>query len=398
MAMSSDYASPSVIDIESLLYPISEDQPSGENQQYTGLYDEIREARRADEELVQGDWKRELKSADWREVLRLTTEALTAKTKDLQIGAWLTEAIIKLHGFYGLRDGLLLMRRLHEEFWDTVYPEEDEGDLEARANALSWLDRAAALAIKETPITHSSKGAYSYFRYEESKSFDVPENLEALDSDAAERASQAKAQATAEGKITSEDWRNAKNASNRAYYEETIKVLNESWEEFKQLDTVMDEKFGRQTPGLGDLKKSLDAVRSFVELIVKEKRILEPDPTEIEEYVDEFGETTEGGSPGARGTGATGPIGSRQEALRRLLELAEFFRKTEPHSPVPYLVQRAVKWGNMPLEMWLKEMIKDAGTLGGILETLGIGGASDSYSSESYTSESSAGESESSDW
>src|ERR1044072_17406 len=308
--MSADYASLPVIDLESLLYPISDDTPSGENQQYTGLYDEIREARRVDEELVQGDWKRELKSANWREVLRLTTEALASKTKDLQIGAWLTEAIIKLHGFYGLRDGLTLTRRLHEEFWDTVFPEEDEGDLEARANALSWLDRAAALAIKETPITSSTKGAYSYFKYEESKSFDVPEKLEALESEAAERASQAKSQAAAEGKITTEDWRNAKAASNRAYYEETFKVLNECWEEFKLLDSVMDEKFGRQTPGLGDLKKSLDQVRAFIELIVKEKRILEPDPEDETEYSDESGEATDGESRGARGGGTSGPIGS----------------------------------------------------------------------------------------
>jgi type VI secretion system protein ImpA len=394
--MSSDYASPPVIDLESLLYPISDENPSGENQQYTGLYDEIREARRADEELVQGDWKRELKAADWRTVFQLTTEALTSKTKDLQIGAWLTEAIIKLHGFYGLRDGLLLTRRLHEEFWDTIYPEEDEGDLEGRANALSWLDRASALAIKETPITQSSKGTYSYFKYEESKSFDVPDNLEAQDPEVVDRATQAKAQATAEGKITSEDWRNAKNASNRAYYEETFKVLNECWEEFKQLDSVIDEKFGRQTPGLGELKKSLDVIRAFVELIVKEKRILEPDPSDQEDYSGESDEATDGETRGERGSSSTGPIGSRQEALRRLHELADFFRKTEPHSPVSYLVQRAVKWGNMPLEVWLKDVIKDAGTLGAILETLGIGG--DSYAGDSYSPESSASESESSDW
>jgi type VI secretion system protein ImpA len=394
--MSSDYASP-VIDIDSMLYSISSENPSGENQQYTGLYDEIREARRADEELVQGDWKRELKAADWREVVRLTTEALTSKTKDLQIAAWLTEGVIKQHGFYGLRDGLTLTRRLHEEFWDTIFPEEDEGDLEARANALSWLDRAAGLAVKEVPITNSPKGRYSYFKYEESKGFDVPENLEALESDVQERAAQAKTQAAAEGKITTEDWRNAKSASNRAYYEEVFKTLSECWEEFKLLDSVMDEKFGRQTPGLGELKKSLDQVRAFVELIVKEKRILEPDPAdEVVEEDEGWGETTDGEPRAGRGSGTSGPIGSRQEALRRLHELADFFRKTEPHSPVSYLVQRAVKWGNMPLEVWLKDVIKDAGTLGAILETLGIGG--DSYSGDSYSSESSSSESESSDW
>jgi type VI secretion system protein ImpA len=67
-----------------------------------------------------------------------------------------------------------------------------------------------------------------------------------------------------------------------------------------------------------------------------------------------------------------GAIRGRQEALRRLSEIAEFFQKTEPHSPVSYLVERAVKWGNMPLEQWLQEVIKDSTTLGQVQETLGV--------------------------
>ena len=53
-------------------------------------------------------------------------------------------------------------------------------------------------------------------------------------------------------------------------------------------------------------------------------------------------------------------------------ENAEFFRQTEPHSPVSYLVQRAITWGQMPLETWLTEVIKDTAVLDGIRETLGI--------------------------
>ncbi|MEW6127939.1 MAG: type VI secretion system protein TssA [Acidobacteriota bacterium] len=391
--MSADFSSPSVIDLETLLAPISDDNPSGENQRYSGLYDEVREARRQDEELAQGDWKRDLKAADWDEVLRLSSEALAERTKDLQVAGWLGEAIIKQHGFVGLRDSLYLLRRLHEDFWETVFPEEDEGDLEARANAMSWYDRQAAVAIKEVAITNSFKGVYSYFQYEDSKKFDVPDNLEAQESDVIERANQAKVQAEAEGKITTEDWRNAKNGTNRAFYEETAKVLNECWQEFSQLDSVMDDKFGRQTPGLGELKKSLEAIRSFVDIIVKEKRILEPDPSD-ETASEESYEETEDGSVVGRGKMSSGTISSRQEALRKLNELAEFFRKTEPHSPVSYLVQRAVKWGNMPLEMWLKDVIKDGGTLDAILETLGLGGGSGG----SYPTESPSSESESSDW
>ena len=125
-----------VIDFEALLTPISESNPSGEPQQYTGLYDEIREARRADDNLDQGAWQTGLKVADYREVISLSVPALTSQTKDLQICVWLTEALTKQNGFVGLRDSLRLIREIEENFWDTFYPEIDEGDMEGRANAI----------------------------------------------------------------------------------------------------------------------------------------------------------------------------------------------------------------------------------------------------------------------
>ena len=60
---------PSVIDLEAMLSPISEEKPSGEPMRYSGLYDEISEARRADEDVEQGDWKVALKVADFRKWL-----------------------------------------------------------------------------------------------------------------------------------------------------------------------------------------------------------------------------------------------------------------------------------------------------------------------------------------
>ena len=76
---------PSVINLELMLQPISEENPAGENLRYTGLYDEIQEARRADENLNQGEWQTELKVADYRKVIGLATPALEQNTKDLQI-------------------------------------------------------------------------------------------------------------------------------------------------------------------------------------------------------------------------------------------------------------------------------------------------------------------------
>ncbi|HVG39149.1 MAG TPA: type VI secretion system protein TssA, partial [Pyrinomonadaceae bacterium] len=157
MAASAEIIAPSnvaeVIDVAALLAPIPGENPSGENTRYSGLHDEIREARRAEDDLVQGDWVREAKTADWPKVESLTVEALAARTKDLQICAWMNESLVKVYGFAGLRDGLKVMRGLHEQFWETVYPENDDGDLEGRANSLSWLDRQIAIVLKEVPIT-----------------------------------------------------------------------------------------------------------------------------------------------------------------------------------------------------------------------------------------------------
>jgi type VI secretion system protein ImpA len=357
---------PPVVDIETLLTPIPGDNPAGESVQYSGLYDEIREARRADDTLAQGDWEHEPKKAEWHKVLDLTSDALSTKTKDLQIGAWLTEALVELSSFVGLRDGLRIMRGLHERLWENLYPPVEEGDLEARANALSFLDTKLELPLKKVPLTRSGTGIdYSYIQWEESRKFDIPENIDALDANAYAKAAELKAQAEAEGKVTAEAWRKAKDSTRRAFYEETYAILNECWAEFQALDRVMDEKFGRQTPGLGSLKKSLEAVRDLVEKLVKEKRILEPDPVAGEAgFVGETGESAAGA--------ATGPIRTRADALRKLAEAAEYFQRAEPHSPVAYLVQRAIKWGQMPLELWLEDVIKDGAVLGQLKETLGF--------------------------
>src|SRR4029453_6441525 len=157
----------------------------------------VRNERRADENIAQGEWRRtDTKSANWNQVIKLTTEAISTTTKHLQAAAWLTEALVKLHGFDGLRDGLKFVRGLHERFWDHVYPEADEDGLDARANSLAWLSNQLARSIKEVPITAAQgRGNYSYFQWQQSEEFDIPENLESLDAEALERVNEQKQQA-----------------------------------------------------------------------------------------------------------------------------------------------------------------------------------------------------------
>jgi type VI secretion system protein VasJ len=79
-------------------------------------------------------------------------------------------------------------------------------------------------------------------------------------------------------------------------------------------------------------------------------------------------ETQTSSAPGA----PAGAITNRKLAFERLREVAEFLRRTEPHSPVAYLVQRAIKWGDMPLETVLAELVKNNDVRRQVYETLGL--------------------------
>ncbi|MEP6946614.1 MAG: type VI secretion system protein TssA [Acidobacteriota bacterium] len=368
--MSEAVQAPPVIDLDAIFQPVSEESPSGESLRYSGLYTEISDARRQDDTLNRGDWQSEIKTADYQTVLDLAVPALATKSKDLQVAVWLSEALIKIYGFAGLRDSLKMVAGLQEKFWDTLFPIVDEGDMEGRANAIAWLDTQGAAALRSAPFT-AGRG-FGYNDWVDAKTFDIPGNLESLDYDTQQKYLQLKTQADTQGRTTSEMWKVAVGQTNRAFIESAQALLDECATAYTELNSVVEEKYDRnQMPGLGELKKALDDVQTQVKKIIEVKKLEEPSETDHDQpEQSESGDRDHVAQPG--GT-ASGPINNRPEALRRLGEIAAFFHRTEPHSPVAYLVQRAVKWGNMPLESWLQEVIKDPTTLEQLNEMLGIG-------------------------
>ncbi|MBK9154983.1 MAG: type VI secretion system protein TssA [Chloracidobacterium sp.] len=371
--MSDELRMPPVIDLEVLLQPISEESPSGESLRYSGIYDEITEARRADDDLNQGEWVTDLKVADYNKVIDLGVPALSTQTKDLQIGVWVAEAEIRRFGFAGLRDSLLMLHGFHERFWDTVHPEIDEGDMEGRANAMSWLDENGAIAVRTAPIT--GVRGYSFNDYEDSKKYDFPESVDSLMPDEQKRINNLKAEAEKNRSVTASMWNVERIETRRAAMETINNTIEECWTALNDLNRICEEKYDRnQTPGFSNLKGMLDKAHEQVKKLLEEKRAEEPDEIEEEEVA---GEGAEGAVGGAKGDGSvSGAIANRRDALKKLAEIAAFFHKTEPHSPVSYLVQRAVKWGNMGLESWLQEVVKDQSVLFQLRETLGVDGSS----------------------
>ena len=362
------------IDIQALLQPIPGDNPSGTDVRYT-RYDAIKEARREDEDLPQGDWKPKGKPkvADWGNVVELASTILTNESKDLQVAAWLLEALVKRKGFAGLRDGLKLIRELHVQFWDTLYPVVEDGDLEFRAAPVEWLNEKDKtpffpVTVKMIPILHSSEGiGYSLHHWEESRAV---ENL-------GRQSPQAMAEAVAEGKVTKEQIDKAETATPLTRVASLLEESNQCWEEAQALDQVLLEKYGEQhqdRPSLKNIKAVIENCRGLLDEAVQRKGGAGMNVSESAAPQESPAQGVVGSAPRVstvQGSGGIEPV-DRLDALRRLAAVAEYFRRTEPHSPVAYLVQRAARWGEMPLEEWLNEVIKSEDVLGNVRETLGI--------------------------
>src|SRR5580693_10127184 len=91
---------------DDLLQPIPGENPSGASLRYDPVYDKIKEARREEAQPPPGMTEQDRKVADNNQVIKLTTDLLTNKSKDLQLAAWYTEALLKHRGYGGLREGL----------------------------------------------------------------------------------------------------------------------------------------------------------------------------------------------------------------------------------------------------------------------------------------------------
>src|SRR5262245_11984217 len=104
--------SPSVLDFDKLLLPIAGESPVGvdlradssPNSLYYLVKDARNAARTAERQSVM-DEDQATSQADWRPVLKHATEALATHSKDLELTAYLIEAVVRLEGFAGLRDG-----------------------------------------------------------------------------------------------------------------------------------------------------------------------------------------------------------------------------------------------------------------------------------------------------
>ncbi|ELY2797782.1 type VI secretion system protein TssA [Cronobacter dublinensis] len=135
------------MDIETLLAPVSPEQPCGDNLEYDADYQAMEQASQGKAEQQFGDTIIPAEPADWTKVEKLAL-ALLKRTKDLRVMLALTHAWTKRRGLPGYADGLLLIQEALARYWEPLYPlleEYGEKDPFYRINALAGLGDKSAL-------------------------------------------------------------------------------------------------------------------------------------------------------------------------------------------------------------------------------------------------------------
>lgn len=345
------------IDIEKILYPISISQPAGESLRYDKVYDEIKETRREDDpNLEQGIYKTELKHADWVLVEKLCLESLETRSKDLQLAAWLTEAWLHLYGFIGVQNGFSLILALCENFWDLMYPTIEDEDLEFRLSIVDWIDEKLSVKMKLINITNPTiedAKILSFADWEEACRLDILEKKDL----------QAFKKKESQGKPTILKFKNSFFLTPSQFVLEIKQELSQTNSLCQKLEQFLEQKCGKQFSGLSKIKSTTTNIFKLIDSFISDRSekelLVEPEKQsniiwqreEIEEEIEEV-------SIKDKAT-RRGPIRSRAEAYRRLNEVADYLLLTEPHSPTPYLLKRAIAWGSMSLHEVFGEIIRD---------------------------------------
>jgi type VI secretion system protein ImpA len=337
---------------DDLLNPIAGDNPSGVNLRYDPVTDKIKEARREDLDVPQGEWKTALKTADHPLVIKLGSEALAKKGKDLQIAVWLVDSHVRREGFAVLAPAFKFLHHLLEDFWDTLYPEIDEdGDMEVRAAPLEWLGGKLGEPLRFIPIV---SGKMNWLSYQESRL--VGYEADAADNQDKEAVRQSR---ISEGKITAEQFDEAAGNTSRAALKLTAGQLQEGLDALEALAEYCDTQFGNYSPSFIKTRDAIEEIAQTVKILISRKP---PEPGEEEAEAaaaseDEFAsDVVMGGTEEAAtfesmaGTpapaAAPGDIGG---AAGQIGEVCKFLRSRDPEDPTPYLILRNYAWGGMML-------------------------------------------------
>ncbi|WP_217533389.1 type VI secretion system protein TssA [Vibrio metschnikovii] len=358
--------------LEAARQPINGNSPTGVDPReditpqslYYRLKDQRMQARNIERNAIVEDEPLLSHANLWRVFLDELPLALATQTKDLEYVAWLIEALTRLQGFRGMAIGYELATYYIENYWPDLYPMLDEEGIETRISpiiGLNGIDNEGTLVFPLACIPITEFGlvqAYSYWEYQQAL------EVERLDEDK-------KRVKHNQGAIVLNDILQTAKSSSDSFYKELNRDLQRAINAYRHFSEVLDKVCGDVTPSTYIAHK-LDSIYAAVRHIAADKidkvtdsHILQSDD-ESEQHV------TSNVTSNNSNVLLNANVESRQEAIQQLRKVADFFRETEPHSPVSYTIEQVIRWCGMALPDLLAELISDGEAKNGYFRLVGI--------------------------
>ncbi len=330
-----------MIVVEELLKPISEEAPCGEDLSYDATLQALETMARGKPETQFSA----AESTDWKELHSRCLE-LFPRSKDLRIAILLSVALLELDGLPGFRESLRLIKGLLERYWTTVHPQLDPID---NNDPLQRINIVASMAM---PI-----GLFG-------DSLRVLERIRAIplcNSVQMGRYSLADILRAEAGTPGSDDKPTASMAQIDAAFRdsdpgelgEIHRVLSDCIVSVQEIDEFLTRTVGpASAPDLTPLSGQLVSMQNRVAPYLPAAASVSRQATSTVST----GSTTASQRPLSQ----TGEIRSREDVVRLLHRICEYYEQAEPSSPVPLVLKRAARLAEMDFMQIIKDMSPEA--------------------------------------
>ena len=348
----------------------------GEDLMFDPRIDAIVAARQEDDPLLaQGNWVTELKVADWDFVKNQCAELLSDTSKDMKLALWYVDALSHTDHLAGISQGLSLLQALNDEYWLTMYPPLDgeEDSMDIRAGLLSWFVKALTDDIKQLSLADTKLESYDYNYY-----------LTARDHD---KQRQQNPDSETSNQLTLSDYNHAIKNSSEAWQKALMSNLNKVTEQWQDLTDQLNDLMGMDAPVFAPVTDLLVALTQHLRPLIPEYADTTNSISQegVADTVGSEGDNESTMLDGNKSLASTKNViltdfnpsnrdhqSNRRQALKLLAQIQEYFATNEPHSPVTFLLGRAIDWADMPLDQWLAHIIKNEDQLSMISDMVGI--------------------------
>lgn len=329
----------STVDVAKILQPVPGDSPCGADLEYTpeflALFQKAvpKPARQVGAQEVPAE------EPDWAAVKAEALAGLNL-TKDLRLLVLLCRTLVHTDGLAGFVDGLRAMKGLVTGHWANLYPRldaEDGNDPAMRVNALASLTDSTGVirSLREWPLLRARVAGQFGLRELDAAAGRMPMSGVAP---------------------TPELVRAAFLEVGPAALADTAALVTTAKEEVQGLEAALSAALGRSAISLRALTAVFDAMlRELAPHVGAAVAGAGDAPGAAQDAVPAAANHAAGAAPAA----VPGAIQSREDVVRCLDRICDFYARTEPSSPVPILLQRARRLVNKSFLEVLRDLVPD---------------------------------------